>query len=336
MAKYHINNSGVPAICRATTRPCPLGGEHFDSKQEAVEYSQRENKNTFGLLPGMSQEKIPIMLNAKVDEYTLNYQSREESVFWQLDFEEKEYERYARLGEVEALLSSGHTFDEEEEAEYFEAVGNALSEVENGTSKWKTPEDFKEGIMSTIVRPLQLRSARKELARRNGGNPNKYNNYLKTWSREEGMLKNFPADINENETIVTTVLSDGTRRLGVIDEQGEFVLPPVFSKITNGKWVSSNTKDDELAWVAGRLQKGYYFASINNGRDEWDSTHFVVSEKTGKIARLTCSGYNQPWLINGQPLDKESFYEDLENSSYSTLDLEELMPSYDEDNDNEE
>lgn len=36
MEKYHINRKGEAAQCRATTRPCPLGGEHFDSAEEAM------------------------------------------------------------------------------------------------------------------------------------------------------------------------------------------------------------------------------------------------------------------------------------------------------------
>lgn len=37
MSKYHINqNTGRPNLCEASTRRCPVGGEHFDSKAEAL------------------------------------------------------------------------------------------------------------------------------------------------------------------------------------------------------------------------------------------------------------------------------------------------------------
>lgn len=53
MSKFHINKKGVPAPCRATTRPCPLGGEdvHFNSIEEAQKHLDNENKNKYNLLP---------------------------------------------------------------------------------------------------------------------------------------------------------------------------------------------------------------------------------------------------------------------------------------------
>lgn len=39
MAKYHINkNTGVPTVCNATKKPCPNGGEHFNTQKEAQEF----------------------------------------------------------------------------------------------------------------------------------------------------------------------------------------------------------------------------------------------------------------------------------------------------------
>lgn len=54
MAKYHINKNGEVSACRARTRPCPLGGdnEHFDSKNEAMKFVEKKNKEKFGVLPG--------------------------------------------------------------------------------------------------------------------------------------------------------------------------------------------------------------------------------------------------------------------------------------------
>jgi hypothetical protein len=56
MAKYHINKKGVPAVCRATSKPCPLGGAeaHFDSKKEAEAFTQNKMKKEHGLLTTLS------------------------------------------------------------------------------------------------------------------------------------------------------------------------------------------------------------------------------------------------------------------------------------------
>lgn len=56
MTKYHINKDGVPAVCKARTRPCPLGGEeaHFGSKKEAEAFVQNKMKKEHGLLTTLS------------------------------------------------------------------------------------------------------------------------------------------------------------------------------------------------------------------------------------------------------------------------------------------
>lgn len=59
MAKYHINKKGVPAVCRATSKPCPLGGEevHFGSKEEAEAFTQKKMKKEHGLLTTLSPKE---------------------------------------------------------------------------------------------------------------------------------------------------------------------------------------------------------------------------------------------------------------------------------------
>lgn len=44
MAKFHISADGIPRVCRATKRPCRLGGVHFDSEEEAARYAEKSNK----------------------------------------------------------------------------------------------------------------------------------------------------------------------------------------------------------------------------------------------------------------------------------------------------
>ena len=52
MPKYHINRNGMPAICRAEKRPCPLGGpdEHYDSEIEAEAAAFRKMAKASGML----------------------------------------------------------------------------------------------------------------------------------------------------------------------------------------------------------------------------------------------------------------------------------------------
>lgn len=61
MTKYHIDRNGKPAICRATKRPCPLGGDgvHFDSLEDAQAYADDMNKKEFGLLGQPSLQDSP-------------------------------------------------------------------------------------------------------------------------------------------------------------------------------------------------------------------------------------------------------------------------------------
>ncbi len=37
MSRYHLNGKGEPAVCNAVMKPCPLGGDHYDSQQAAAE-----------------------------------------------------------------------------------------------------------------------------------------------------------------------------------------------------------------------------------------------------------------------------------------------------------
>lgn len=45
--KFHISKSGEPAPCTASARACPVGGEseHFDSPQEAMDWSMKQAMN---------------------------------------------------------------------------------------------------------------------------------------------------------------------------------------------------------------------------------------------------------------------------------------------------
>lgn len=58
--KYHINAKGVPAVCRAVKRPCPLGGEdlHFDNIEAAQAHADEKMMSAHGLLGGKRKVNI--------------------------------------------------------------------------------------------------------------------------------------------------------------------------------------------------------------------------------------------------------------------------------------
>lgn len=61
MAKYHITVKGEPGLCRATSKPCPLGGEadHYPTKQDAQEAYEALNKGaTFNVTYNRTGEAI--------------------------------------------------------------------------------------------------------------------------------------------------------------------------------------------------------------------------------------------------------------------------------------
>lgn len=61
MQKYHVGSDGVPKLCTATRRPCPLGGEHFESKIEAEKYAEEKLSQEFGSLPSSQTKMIDVV-----------------------------------------------------------------------------------------------------------------------------------------------------------------------------------------------------------------------------------------------------------------------------------
>lgn len=62
--KYHIDKKGVPAVCKANKRKCPLGGvsgdeNHYSSIEEAQAAIDRENLENFELLPNSDLNLSP-------------------------------------------------------------------------------------------------------------------------------------------------------------------------------------------------------------------------------------------------------------------------------------
>lgn len=58
MSKFHINNNGVPAPCKAKEGNCPLGSneQHFSSKEEAQVYADTQGEQLHGILPEVSNK----------------------------------------------------------------------------------------------------------------------------------------------------------------------------------------------------------------------------------------------------------------------------------------
>lgn len=61
MTKYHINNHGVPAPCRAKKGNCPYGGSdgtenHFNTEEEAQVYAKKILEGEYNFLPIMKED----------------------------------------------------------------------------------------------------------------------------------------------------------------------------------------------------------------------------------------------------------------------------------------
>lgn len=98
LTKYHIDKNGVPAICRATKRPCPLGGPeaHFDSMEEANKYAQDNFANNYGIIAIEDNNTLELTNKLKAQRELVlagNFNSREE--------EEAARTELARLSELE-------------------------------------------------------------------------------------------------------------------------------------------------------------------------------------------------------------------------------------------
>lgn len=67
---YHINKKGQPAICKAQSGNCPLGGVHFSTLEEAEDYIKMESG--FELLPEVEKES-KVQLSDEWKEKFLKY-----------------------------------------------------------------------------------------------------------------------------------------------------------------------------------------------------------------------------------------------------------------------
>lgn len=99
MAKYHINTAGEPALCRATKRPCPRGGEdaHYPDKKTALEAVEKKySKDT---LTKVTKKATPASSEDPWADYTIEELSQleEESLAAHIEsgepLSDEEYDR---------------------------------------------------------------------------------------------------------------------------------------------------------------------------------------------------------------------------------------------------
>lgn len=61
MSKYHVTADGTPKLCTAQLRPCPLGGEHFETKQAAKLHAEAKLKEAFSEVPASARNTIDVV-----------------------------------------------------------------------------------------------------------------------------------------------------------------------------------------------------------------------------------------------------------------------------------
>lgn len=123
MAKYHVGSSG-PGLCKASVKPCPLGGEevHFPSKREAAEAYDKQLKDEYGTLMNSVQKKA-----GKDDEMTKLQASKKS-----LQDDEK------------ALDAAWQRLSETNDADDREAMAEAWEHVKDSYAfrGYSSPDDF--------------------------------------------------------------------------------------------------------------------------------------------------------------------------------------------------
>jgi hypothetical protein len=102
MAKFHINKNGVPSVCRAHTKPCPLGGDevHFSSKESAQAYLEKENQRKHGLLgtPVRSEAELDAIYTLALGSEKRLQQAMENAYEWATSREAEEFVKLGKIG----------------------------------------------------------------------------------------------------------------------------------------------------------------------------------------------------------------------------------------------
>lgn len=144
MAKFHIDKDGLPKVCRAKTKPCPLGGDesHFDTIEKAQQYIDELHSKKYG----MFGEKVDDTKNFKemmADKNSLASRVLEQSSVQNIGFD---FECYAasvhaeKLGLDKVIINNGDSvksdFDGQVQDEILSQVTDKLKSYydEHGAS----------------------------------------------------------------------------------------------------------------------------------------------------------------------------------------------------------
>lgn len=142
MTKYHIDKNGKPAICKATKRPCPLGGDdvHFSTEHEAQAYIDNKNAGTHGVLAGNAVREIVNNVPEYANKYKLLVARNIDGEKW--------------------FHGAFNTHDE-----ILKAYENDLTDYEiiENTEQTQAHIDEQKGLSATPVRRLTPAQERKQL-----------------------------------------------------------------------------------------------------------------------------------------------------------------------------
>lgn len=151
MTKFHVTKKGKAQPCTATERPCPLGGEHYDSMRDAAVAAARH--------PAAGRMQRPASMT---DEQ------------WE-DFEEwleedgvsrAEYESY--LAETDSTLEREWNGTNHSNAYYPDTRQLVLAVSEHEDEKWKRSiaSPLADKLLSRYLNPLQASVHTEELSAR--------------------------------------------------------------------------------------------------------------------------------------------------------------------------
>lgn len=114
MSKFHINNKGIPAICKAVKGNCPFGSEdsHFESIEKAQLAIDNQNTENYGYLPKINKYEILSQgeISQELSDYIKqidepNKQAKDYSAFQEKALEHSNFDDFSRSYASEIVKS---------------------------------------------------------------------------------------------------------------------------------------------------------------------------------------------------------------------------------------
>lgn len=170
MTKYHITDNG-PKPCKAVKRPCPVGGEHFESKAQAQ--NSYENAQEDSLKPlkkrkssAISKEELKSINDFKADQTNFNklyIRLGDDSDVLDSDLSELEARYPSAFAQTNEEFGAFNSLKGNQQIKYFEILDSNLvnEHFEEGSDFDKTdptPEENEEYYSNLITKkknPLQ-------------------------------------------------------------------------------------------------------------------------------------------------------------------------------------